>query len=264
MKLFTTDYRYVPLLSPLYRRVREMLIRRRYAGTGVFCPICERESRAWVDRWGSFACAWCGSFTRQRLMWLMLRDCPALQRPQCKVLYFAPDCIEQRLRTMPNVRCVTTDLLSREVDVQADITSLPFDEGEFDLIICSHVLEHVPDDATAMRELHRVLRPGGIALVQVPLNLAAERTDEDFSVTDPRERDRRWGQFDHVRKYGRDIVARLRRAGFHAEFEYPMRAYSADEAWRLGLWDDAICHCRRPGAVNDAPACTAGHQIQAV
>ena len=84
----------------------------------------------------------------------------------------------------------------------------------FDTIICSHVLEHVPADAKAMSELFRVLRPGGVAIIQVPYADDCAETDEDPSVTDPLERERRFGQFDHVRIYGRDFADRLRRAGF--------------------------------------------------
>ncbi len=85
----------------------------------------------------------------------------------------------------------------------------------FDLILCSHVLEHIPDDRGALRQLRRVLRPGGAAVIQVPLRTGP--TDEDASVVDPAARHRRFGQFDHVRFYGSDFTDRVRAAGFGVE-----------------------------------------------
>jgi SAM-dependent methyltransferase len=99
-----------------------------------------------------------------------------------------------------------------------DVTDIPYPDGTFDLIVCNHVLEHVPDDRRAMRELRRVLKNDGSAILQVPLALAADRTDEDPTVTDWAERERRFGQFDHLRLYAvDDYVSRLRQAGFDVE-----------------------------------------------
>ena len=98
-----------------------------------------------------------------------------------------------------------------------DISNLQFDDGSFDLILCNHVLEHVPEDAAAMRELYRVLAPGGRAVLQVPLSYNLTHTVEDPYITDPTEMERRFGQFDHVRIYGRDYFDRLRSAGFVVE-----------------------------------------------
>jgi SAM-dependent methyltransferase len=163
------------------------------------------------------------------------------------VLYFAPDWgVGRWLARHGRFRVVTTDLGSPGVDLRADITQLPLRDASFDLILCSHVLEHVPHDAGAIAELFRVLRPGGTALVQVPYESAAERTDEDPSIADPRERVRRFGQFDHVRLYGRDFVERLRAPGFEVQTVHVRERYDADEATRLGLWDDPLFVCQKP------------------
>ncbi len=100
-----------------------------------------------------------------------------------------------------------------------DVTNIQFPDASFDVILCNHVLEHVGDDRRAMRELYRVLRPGGWAILQVPMDLSRESTFEDPSVTDPRERTRLFGQWDHVRLYGRDYALRLRAAGFNLRLE---------------------------------------------
>ena len=102
---------------------------------------------------------------------------------------------------------MTMDSEQRGVDVRADLRRLPFDGAHFDISYCSNVLAYIPDDAAAMRELVRVLAPGGTAIVQVPLT--GDTTDEDASVTAPAVRAERFGQADHVRQYGRDFKERL-------------------------------------------------------
>jgi len=129
------------------------------------------------------------------------------------MLHFAPErAFQGKLRHIPNLTYVSADLLVGRADVALDITQLPFRDDAFAIIYCSHVLEHVPDDRKAMRELHRVLHPAGWAVLQVPIT--AERTYEDPSITDPKERERVFGQHDHVRRYGPDYVDRLEEAGF--------------------------------------------------
>jgi SAM-dependent methyltransferase len=128
---------------------------------------------------------------------------------------------------------VTTDL-NETADVTADITDLPFPENRWDFIVCSHVLEHVGDDQAAMREFRRVLAPGGRALVMVPRNLGT-KTDEDPSITDAKERTRRFGQHDHVRIYGDDLEERLRTAGFDIIDEISPDAFPAEDVERYRL-----------------------------
>jgi SAM-dependent methyltransferase len=133
------------------------------------------------------------------------------------ILHFAPEPgLARHFRARPRGRYVTVDLRNR-VDVRGDITRLPFAPDAFDAVICSHILEHVPDDRAALRELFRVLRAGGRATILVPIDPDREHTIEDPSVTGPRERRERFGQSDHVRMYGTDVTARLSSAGFAVE-----------------------------------------------
>lgn len=118
---------------------------------------------------------------------------------------------------MKNLDYTTTDLNSPIADVKADICALPFEDNSYDFLICNHVLEHIPDDAQAMRELYRVLAPGGTAIMQVPYDRNREETFEDDSITDPKERARIFGQYDHVRIYGMDFFKKLEGAGFNVE-----------------------------------------------
>ena len=115
---------------------------------------------------------------------------------------------------MPNLDYVSADWASPRAKLKMDVTDIQCEDNTFDVILTNHVLEHVPDDRKAMRELHRVLKPGGFAILQSPLNKKFEKTYEDPSITDPKERRKAFGQEDHVRVYGRDYKERLEEAGF--------------------------------------------------
>jgi|694.fasta_scaffold75588_4 predicted SAM-dependent methyltransferase len=132
-----------------------------------------------------------------------------------KVLHFAPEQAFYKLfRNQKNIHYTTTDLFSPLADVKADICDLPFEDNSYDIIFCNHVLEHIPDDTKAMQELFRVLKPGGMAILQIPQDLKREVTFADDSITDQKERAAIFGQYDHVRIYGRDYFDKLRSIGF--------------------------------------------------
>ncbi|MBC2839039.1 class I SAM-dependent methyltransferase [Robiginitalea sp. SC105] len=158
------------------------------------------------------------SLERHRLLWLYLKNETQLFTEHCRLLHFAPEqAFFRRFRQLPNLDYVTTDLNSPLADVKADICDLPFESNSFDVILCNHVLEHIPDHQKALSELYRVLKPGGWGIFQVPQDLSRERTLEDPGITDPEERRKVFGQYDHVRVYGRDYIEILRAAGFDAE-----------------------------------------------
>lgn len=155
------------------------------------------------------------SLERHRLLWLYLQNETDFFTADKKVLHFAPEqCFLKRFRALKNLDYTTTDLLSPIADVKADICDLPFEDNTYDVILCNHVLEHIPDDTKAMQELYRVLRPNGMAILQIPQDLNREQTFEDNSITDKAERARIFGQYDHVRIYGRDYFDKLRSIGF--------------------------------------------------
>ncbi|RTY87529.1 class I SAM-dependent methyltransferase [Flavobacterium sp. GT3R68] len=144
---------------------------------------------------------------------IKLRD-PELNS-SLKVLHFAPEqAFYQLFRNQKNLDYTTTDLFSPLADVKADICNLPFKDNSYDVILCNHVLEHIPDDTKAMQELYRVLKPGGMGIFQIPQDLSREKTFADDSITDQKERARIFGQYDHVRIYGRDYFDKLRSIGF--------------------------------------------------
>jgi SAM-dependent methyltransferase len=158
------------------------------------------------------------SLERHRLFWLYLKNETDFFTVQKKVLHFAPEqAFYKRFKKMSNLDYVTTDINSPLADVKADICKLPFDNNIFDVIICNHVLEHIPDDNKAMQELYRVLKVGGMGIFQIPQDLSREKTFEDDSITDKTERAKIFGQYDHVRIYGRDYFNKLRSIGFEVE-----------------------------------------------
>ncbi|RRQ47804.1 class I SAM-dependent methyltransferase [Maribacter algicola] len=165
------------------------------------------------------------SLERHRLLWLFLKNETNFFQDNLKVLHFAPEqAFYKRFRELKNLDYITTDLNSPLADVKADICNLPFESNKFDVILCNHVLEHIPNDTKAMEELYRVLKPGGWGVFQIPQDLNREITFEDNSITDRKERARLFGQYDHVRIYGKDYFGKLRSVGFQV-FEIDMTSY---------------------------------------
>jgi SAM-dependent methyltransferase len=182
------------------------------------CSLCghyDREFHSYglVPRPNAL-CPGCGSLERHRLVWSFLqRETDLFDRRPKKMLHVAPEpCLSPHLRALPHLDYLTADLFSPTAMVVMDVTDIQYPDNSFDVIYCSHVLEHVLDDRKAMREFFRVLKPGGWAVLMVPIE--ADVTFEDPSVTDPKERERVFGQEDHVRIYGPDFVDRPREAGF--------------------------------------------------
>jgi SAM-dependent methyltransferase len=157
------------------------------------------------------------SLERHRLLWLYLQNetdfFTATEKKN--ILHFAPEQeFYKRFKKQKNIQYTTTDLFSPLADVKADICNLPFEDNQYDVIFCNHVLEHIPDDTKAMQELYRVLKPGGMAILQIPQDLNRATTFSDDSITDEKERAAIFGQYDHVRVYGRDYFDKLRSIGF--------------------------------------------------
>ena len=183
------------------------------------CPVCGKTVPFKTRKGRRHAeCPSCGAYERHRLMLYYISHQPGLLDPGTAVLHFAPNSgIERYLRGREGLTYQTADLYA-PADLKLDLTDIAQPDASWDLVLCYHVLEHVGDDRKAMAELFRILKPGGKAILQVPLEVGRDETDEDPSVTDPAERLRRFGQEDHVRFYGvADFERRLRQAGFEVE-----------------------------------------------
>ena len=157
------------------------------------------------------------SLERHRLLWLYLTNETNFFTSKKKVLHMAPEqSFLSRFKKL-NHEYITADLDSPIADVKADIVNLPFNDNSFDVIFCNHVLEHIQDDTKAMKELFRVMKKGGMGVFQVPQDLNRDVTFEDNSITNPKERAKIFGQYDHVRVYGKDYFDKLRSIGFEVK-----------------------------------------------
>lgn len=210
-----------------------------YFGSGRVCPVCSRSSRKFapfgVVLREEALCVHCGALERHRLLWLFLRRMTDLFDGTPKtVLHVAPEpCLEPRLRERLGDGYLTADLHDPDAMLKMDITDIDRPDRSFDVILCNHVLEHVPDDRRALREFHRTLRDTGWAILLVPITAAS--THEDPTIVEPADRLEAFGQEDHVRRYGPDYVDRLRDEGFHVEVTEVHDLVDADQASRMGL-----------------------------
>lgn len=176
------------------------------------------------------------SLERHRLLWLYLTRKTNFLNQSLKVLHIAPEQVfYTKFKAIKDWEYTTTDLHSPLADIKADICALPFNNDQYDLIFCNHVLEHIPDDKKAMEELYRVLKKGGTLIAQVPLNEELDETFEDDTITDEKERTRIFGQYDHVRVYGKDYYTRLNTVGFESKGITFINTMSIEEIDRFGL-----------------------------
>ncbi len=226
----TTTRRFVPVISWLKnvvpRKYRYVVrgavlsaVSPLFAGRTVECLCCSKRSRRWISVGAPYRlCPRCSSGERHRLLALYLRDRTSLATASLRVVHIAPEyCLMRRFSQMPNLDYVPADLDPPLGAVRLDLTDIQLPSASVDVVICSHVLEHVSDDLTAMRELRRILRPGGQALLMVPVDYDRAVTYEDPAIVTPAARRVAFDQEDHVRIYGRDFVERLRSVGFRVD-----------------------------------------------
>jgi len=229
--------RYLQLVSHFILRVISIF----YIGNKKECTVCGRKYRKFlpygrVIKRENALCPGCLSLERHRIMWLFLKTRTVFFTADLKVLHVAPEyCFIKRFKALNNLDYTTGDIESPLADVKMDIRDIPFEADTFDVVICNHTLEHVDDDLRAMKEFYRVLKPGGWAILNSPINEKREVTYEDFSITDPAEREKHFGQRDHVREYGLDYTDRLAEAGFTINSTDILKDLSPEEVERYGL-----------------------------
>jgi hypothetical protein len=230
-------------------------------GVRRFCPCCHSHVRRFMP-FGEVPrpearCPVCGALERHRLATVFLNEREDLLRGARRVLHVAPEPpVAEVLRRTSRVHYVSVDFGADDAMVQADLMDMPFGSWTFDAIYCSHVLEHVTEDARAMAEMHRVLRPGGWAMIQVPIK--REVTFEDPTIRNPEVRRRLFGQPDHVRVYGQDFTDRLKRARFAVSVEQPQQRLAGETVARCGLnASESLFLCEKapePGALSPSPS----------
>lgn len=220
-------------------------------GNKRYCPVCRTPSKRFVE-YGivprtDAKCIQCGALERHRFVWLYFERITNLFDGGTKaILHIAPERTLQSLfKHYYGSQYLSADLYDSRAMVRMDITNVKYAKETFDVIYCSHVLEHVSDDIKAIGEFHRILQPDGWAILLVPIT--AKKTFEDSSITDPEERLKVFGQEDHVRRYGPDFMDRLREVGFEVKVTTPSDFLTKEERVYMGITDAAgeIFHCTK-------------------
>lgn len=214
-----------------------------YKGNNVECPVCERKFSKFLSYGSNVAhrenvlCPYDLTLERHRLMWLYLkRESNFFTADKLKVLHIAPEqCFHGKFKEQKNLEYLTGDLVSPIADLHFDLHKIPLEDNRFDVVFCNHVLEHVDDAIQCMRELHRVMAPGGWGIMQVPQDMNREETYEDWTITSPEEREKHFWQKDHVRLFGRDYPQWLEKAGFSVYDGFSVHPLSTEEVERYRL-----------------------------
>lgn len=196
-----------------------------YKGNNVECPVCEKSFRKFLSYGSDVAhrenilCPYDLTLERHRAMWLYLKNkSDFFTHPNLKVMHIAPEqCFYPKFKKQKNLNYTTGDLVSPLADLHFDLHNIPLEDNQYDVVFCNHVMEHVKDDLQCMKELYRIMKPGGWGIMQVPIDASRTETYEDWSITDPKEREKHFWQYDHVRLYGLNYPKRLEEAGFSVE-----------------------------------------------
>jgi len=230
----------------------------KYKGADYYCPYCKNSFAKFLpggtdlpvlieqDVIGggyreNMLCPRCFSVDRDRLIYLFLEEKTDLFSAPMRILHIAPEgCIRAMLMSLPNidyhsgVKYYEGYYYDRHINLM-DITSLPFESETFDAILCNHVLEHIDDDRKAMKEIYRIMKPRAWAMLQVPISLKLDQTFYDPSIDTPEEREQVYGQFDHVRLYGKDYPDILKKEGFSVNTYSPFETHPPEELEKYAL-----------------------------
>ncbi|MGN6614041.1 MAG: methyltransferase domain-containing protein [Candidatus Nitrosocosmicus sp.] len=229
-------------------------------GNNVHCNCCDGNFITFLPfglvKRANALCPGCGALERHRLHWhYMLHQTNLLKTAEIqKMLHVAPESVFfdkfNNAIGLDYTPCAKVGEGYSDVypegTINVDITEMQFEDNSFDIIYCSHVLEHVIEDVKAMKEFYRVLKPGGWAMLQVPIDKNRCSTYEDNSIKDPKQRERIFGQYDHVRIYGTDYPERLKSAGFQVNPIDYVKNFSESEIFKFGFEkNELIYYCTK-------------------
>jgi predicted SAM-dependent methyltransferase len=239
------------LLKMMLSKTRVFILCILNRGYDRYCPVCKKSSKRFgkfgLDSRDDAQCLYCGSLERHRLTWLYFERMTNLfDKDPKKMLHVAPEaCFEERLKKQLGMGYISADIDGKRAMIQMDITRIQFDDETFDVIYCSHVLEHVVNEKAALLEFYRVLKKDGWAILLVPI--VCEKTYEDPLVTDPAMRLQLFGQEDHVRNYGSDYIQRLKKAGFSVRIIKATDFLKHDEIEHMGITQAAgeVYYCTK-------------------
>ena len=217
------SYKFIFLNSCFYKLISKIYYKIKinfWSGKSNLCSCCGRYLRKF-NSYGfkmrkSAICPVCGSLERHRFLIIFLKTKTTFFLRNIKLLHFSPNnSLKNLFRNHNNIRYITTDLNSSNILIRNDITNLSFKNNIYDVIICSHVLEHIKNDNLALKELYRVLKTKGWGIIQIPLNRERKKTYENQKILKPKDRLIHFGREDHVRIYGLDFKQRVEKVGFH-------------------------------------------------
>jgi glycosyltransferase involved in cell wall biosynthesis/Flp pilus assembly protein TadD/SAM-dependent methyltransferase len=236
----------------------------------VECPICggtfSRFLPFGTDRRENVLCPSCNSLERHRLLWFYLKERTNFFKEELRVLDIAPTKgLSEKIKSLRNINYLSIDIESPLAMRHMDITGLDLPDDSFDCVLCYHVLEHIPNDRKAISEILRVLKPGGWAILQVPLNKELKNTLEGTHIKDPQERKRLFGLEDHLRAYGLDYQQKLIEEGFKVNIDCYAQSISDEDTARFRIQkDEEIYFCTKPFIDNKGSALTENNFISAV
>ncbi|MFT7155652.1 MAG: SAM-dependent methyltransferase [Parvicella sp.] len=220
-----------------------------YRGDKVECPVCEKSFRKFLSYGSDVAhregvlCPYDLTLERHRLMWLYLKNKTDFFTTDLKVMHIAPEqCFLDKFKKQKNLDYTTGDLVSPIADLHFDLHDIPLEDDQYDVIFCNHVMEHVEDDHQCMKELCRIMKPGGWGILQVPIDDTRTETYEDASITSPEEREKHFWQYDHVRLYGLDYPDKLRAAGFEVEVYDYRKEFTEEKYKKMRLHKDELMY----------------------
>lgn len=240
----------------LLRNSKKEVLKLFYRGDKVYCVCCGSSFRSFapfgVNKLPNRMCLECDSLERDRLMWMYLEMKTDLYNKQVKMLHVAPERIfYKKFKNMPNIEYYPVDKYPAPYPSGTkymDLLNHQLPPESFDVIICNHVFQYIEQDLQAMRAVYSLLKKGGWAILQVPIDWNREFTFEDFTITDPAQREIVFGLREHVRWYGKDYGSKLEKAGFEVKKDDFISEFTAEELTHYGLWKgQPIWYCKRPG-----------------
>ena len=240
---------------PVYLWARSL----KYLGNKVYCPCCKGSFSKFIEvgpKKEPMMCPRCRSNDRDRFFWFFLEKNPDFLKPGMKILHVSPEMIYyKRFKKIPQVEYIAGDKFILQFGstyplgtIYLDITDMPeYPDNTFDFIFCSHVLEYIKDDIKALKELCRVLKKGGKAIISVPIRFGHYQTIEDPTVTDPLEQALLYGDTGHIRYYGEDYKERVESAGFTTQF-IPVADFISDDMIKKSVIKpkDIVHICLKP------------------
>jgi SAM-dependent methyltransferase len=240
--------KYLQLVSHFAMKVMAVY----YKGDKVECPVCNSTFSNFLP-YGRLTprdnalCPNCLALERHRLMYLYLKEKTNFFTEKQSLLHVAPEyCFIDRFEKLENLEYITADIESPLAKVKMDLHQIPFEEARFNVVFCNHVMEHVDDYHKCMTEIHRVLKPGGWAIIQSPQDWSKATTFEDPSITDPKERERIFWQNDHLRLFGRDYNKVLEKAGFTVKEDKFVMEMPKSRSERYALpMEEIVYYCEK-------------------